>query len=92
MRRSAVCRPNSIDAGPALRARMVLFSVAVAGALAVVGLAGCQKPLFPEGTPRTQFELHDRMRSRYRPTEQPDVFGRPQPALRARLGRDEFAN
>lgn len=48
-------------------------------------LSGCQKPLFVEEAPRTQFELHDRMRNRYRPTEEPDVFGRPQPALRSRL-------
>jgi len=59
-----------------------LFAVA---ALALPSLAGCQKPLFAEGQPRTQFEMHDRMRNRYRPTEEPDVFGRPQPALRARL-------
>jgi hypothetical protein len=27
------------------------------------------------------------MRQRYVPTEEPDVFGTPQPALRARLGQ-----
>ncbi len=48
-------------------------------------LAGCQRALFPDGTPRTQFELQDRMRGRYVALEEPDVFGRPQPALRARL-------
>lgn len=60
--------------------------VAIAGTGTCV--VGCQKPLFPEGTPRTPFELHDKMRDRYRPTEEPDVFGRPQPALRARLGQN----
>jgi hypothetical protein len=49
--------------------------------------AGCQRSLFPENAPRTQFEMYDRMRQRYVPTEEPDAFGNPQPALRARLTR-----
>ena len=49
--------------------------------------AGCIKPLFPPDPPRTQFEAYDRMRSRYCPLEEPDVFGSPQPALRARLSQ-----
>lgn len=48
-------------------------------------LVGCQKPLFPESAPRTQFEKFDTMRSGAAPKEEPDVFGTPQPALRARL-------
>jgi hypothetical protein len=51
--------------------------------------AGCQKVLFPSDLPRNQFETHDRMRQRYVPLEEPDVFGRPQPALRARLSQPE---
>jgi hypothetical protein len=47
--------------------------------------AGCAKPLFPENAPRTQFEKFDSMRSGAAPAEEPDIFGRPQPALRARL-------
>jgi hypothetical protein len=58
-------------------------------AAACVGATGCMKALFPPETPRTQFETYDRMRSRYIPLEEPDVFGTPQPALRARLGRQE---
>ncbi|MFM7134714.1 MAG: hypothetical protein ACKO0W_10395, partial [Planctomycetota bacterium] len=58
--------------------------------LAAAGIAsfssGCQRVLFPTDEPRTQFETHDRMRQRYVPLEEPDVFGNPQPALRARLG------
>lgn len=50
-------------------------------------LCGCQKSLFPKNAPRTQYETYDRMRSRYTPLEEPDVFGNPQPALRARLGQ-----
>ena len=53
--------------------------------LALAPVAGCQKPLFPENAPRTQFERFDTMRSGAAPTEEPDVFGTPQPALRARL-------
>jgi hypothetical protein len=56
--------------------------------LAVLGLtllAGCQKALFPDNEPRTQFETYDRARIGYVPLEEPDVFGRPQPALRSRL-------
>ena len=54
-------------------------------ACALATLAGCQKALFPRNAPRTQYEIYDRMRNRYVPLTEPDVFGRPQPALRARL-------
>ena len=60
-----------------------------AACVALVGIpcaaAGCAKPLFPENAPRTQFEKFDSMRSGAAPAEEPDIFGRPQPALRARL-------
>jgi len=56
--------------------------------LAAAGLAGCQRGLFPDNAPRTQFDTYDRMRNRYTPLEEPDVFGNPQPALRARLGKE----
>ncbi len=70
---------------PSLRPRVCrLF---VAGLCCAAVLAGCQKSLFPKNQPRTQFELHDLIHNRYTPLEQPDVFGNPQPALRARLGR-----
>lgn len=49
---------------------------------------GCHRSLFPSNTPRTQYETYDRMRSRYVPLEEPDVFGNPQPALRSRLSQD----
>ena len=55
--------------------------------LALAFAAGCQKPLFPENAPRTQFEKFDSMRSGAAPAEEPDIFGRPQPALRALLTR-----
>ncbi len=60
--------------------------MAMAGILlSMLFLLGCQRALFPKNAPRTQFEMHQRTRSRYVPLEEPDVFGRPQPALRARL-------
>ena len=56
-----------------------------AACLASFAAIGCAKPLFPENAPRTQFEKFDSMRSGAAPAEEPDIFGRPQPALRARL-------
>jgi len=50
-------------------------------------LGGCQRALFARDAPRTQFETYDVMRNRYRPLEEPDVFGNPRPALRARRSR-----
>lgn len=60
-------------------------AITVAMVTAVIGLAGCQQVLFDKKSPRTQFETHDRLRQRYVPLEEEDVFGNPQPALRARL-------
>lgn len=61
--------------------------LAVVALIAVTGCLGCQRVLFPANLPRNQFETHDRMRQRYVPLEEPDVFGTPQPALRARLSQ-----
>lgn len=52
---------------------------------AIVG--GCQKPLFPKDSPRNQYQTYDRMRNKDAPLTEPDVFGNPQPALRARLSQ-----
>jgi len=70
------------------RSRLRLASRAVAPLLLLTILGGCQKILFNPDDPRTQFEVHDRMRQRYIPLEEQDVFGQPQPALRARLSPD----
>jgi len=61
--------------------------LAVVALIAVTCCLGCQRVLFPANLPRNQFETHDRMRQRYVPLEEPDVFGTPQPALRARLSQ-----
>lgn len=56
--------------------------------LAAFGAAGgCQKALFPRDAPRHQFQAHDAMRGRDVPLTEPDAFGNPKPALRARLTR-----
>jgi hypothetical protein len=65
----------------AARSRVVLLGVLAS----VIAMTGCQKVLFDKKSPRTQFETHDRLRQRYVPLEEEDVFGNPQPALRARL-------
>ncbi len=61
--------------------RAVLPIVLLCGLL----LGGCHRVLLPKNAPRTQFETYDRMRNRFTPLEEPDVFGHPQPALRERL-------
>ena len=71
---------------PASASLRPLFAALSAGLLALAVLGGCQRALFPSDLPRSQFETYDRMRQRYVPLEEPDVFGTPQPALRARLG------
>lgn len=58
-----------------------LFAAVAAAAI----LGGCHKVLFPKKEPRSQFENYDNMRQKYVPMEVPDVFGKPQPALRQRL-------
>lgn len=68
-----------------LRARTGRAAWIAAAVAVTLGLGACAKPLFPENAPRTQFEKFDAMRSGAAPAEEPDVFGRPQPALRARL-------
>lgn len=65
------------------------FGVLAVALAAAFGSAGCQRALFPPDLPRTQFETYDKMRQRYVPLEEPDVFGTPQPALRARLGQQD---
>lgn len=67
------------------RAALPLGAVAIL--LLCVTAGGCQRALFPKGEARNQFQVHDEMRQRYIPAQEYDVFGAPQPALRARLLR-----
>ncbi len=61
---------------------MACMCIAI-GAATVCG--GCNKPLFPENSARTQFETYDRLRQQSTPLEEEDEFGQKRPALRARL-------
>jgi len=82
---------TSASSAPSTRSavRLTGRTAATVGVLfcALSALTGCQRALFPADLPRTQFETYDKMRQRYVPLEEPDVFGTPQPALRARLGQ-----
>ncbi len=81
-------REKAVVAGVAQEPKALfgLVVCAMAGAAALlVACSGCQQPLFPENAPSTQFERYDALRSGTVAKEEPDVFGRPQPALRARL-------
>ncbi|MGA1393851.1 MAG: hypothetical protein ACO38W_11920 [Phycisphaerales bacterium] len=70
-----------------LRSRPASRDLAISMAILVLAssLGGCHKVLFPKKEPRSQFENYDNMRQKYVPMEVPDVFGKPQPALRQRL-------
>lgn len=77
----------SVTTIPCVRRRSQPRHLVVASIVGISGLGvpGCQKALFPENAPRTQFEAYEIMRQRYVPLEEPDVFGTPRPAIRARL-------
>jgi hypothetical protein len=54
----------------------------------VVVACGCRQTLFPMNKQRNQFEAYNTMRYGPPILEQPDPFGLPEPALRARLERN----
>ncbi|MBI1372697.1 MAG: hypothetical protein GC159_08030 [Phycisphaera sp.] len=64
--------------------KLSLFAFSVFAGLMV---GGCEKSLFPQELPRTQFERYDTLRGRYVPAEQENRFGGSEPALRERLSR-----
>ena len=74
-----VVRPKNAEIG---LSRHILW-LAITATLPVV--VGCHKVLFPQTEPRTQYEKTDNLRDRFTPLQEPDVFGNPKPALRARL-------
>lgn len=53
--------------------------------LAAVLLAGCERGLFPEGTPRSPYERYMTLHGEYRPPVETDAYGIERPALRQRL-------
>jgi hypothetical protein len=56
--------------------------------LLFISLCSCsQKSLFPKNQQRNQFEAYNTMRYGPQITEQPDLFGLPETALRERLGK-----
>ena len=76
-------RERTTRHGGAARARTRI--VVLVAALGAGAAAGCNKPLFPENSARTQFETYDRLRQQSTPLEEEDEFGQKRPALRARL-------
>lgn len=56
--------------------------------LTVVVMCGCRQTLFPMSKQRNQFEAYNTMRYGPPILKQPDPFGLPEPALRARLERN----
>lgn len=75
---TTICSRGSLG-----RPRVIVVAVLATCSCAL--LPGCQKQLFPEKSPRSQFETYDTLRLQNQPLEIPDEFGNPQPALRARL-------
>ena len=68
--------------------RAALHTLLIAALLASLFVStGCRRALFPENQQRNQFEAYNTMRFGPQITEQPDAFGLPEPALRARLGQ-----
>lgn len=63
-----------------MRLWMWIFSLGL-----LLGLGGCEKPLFTESQPRTQYERFDRIRGVYTPRDAVGPTGETQPALRERL-------
>ena len=66
-----------------------LAKAMVCGAAVTAALSACHKPLFPKDQPRNQFEIYDRMRNSSTQLTEPDEFGNPRPALRARLSQPQ---
>ena len=52
---------------------------------ALLVTVGCEKALFTEKLPRTQYERYQILRGQYRPSTEQNAFGAEQPALRERL-------
>jgi hypothetical protein len=75
---------STTGSGSVARITRLIACAAVTASVAL-SAAGCNKPLFPENSARTQFETYDRLRQQSTPLEEEDEFGQKRPALRARL-------
>jgi hypothetical protein len=61
------------------------LACAVLGALCVLTLVGCTKPLLAPTDQRTPFDRYDAVRNQYATQQIEDEFGAKKPNLRARL-------
>lgn len=61
-------------------------AVALLAALALITLAGCNKPLLSPTRDRSQYDRYDRVRGQFVPQYIEDEYGRRTPNLRGRLG------
>ncbi len=77
-----VSRPMLSNSRPKLKAPL---TVVLSLALCTIALTGCEKALFTEKQPRTQFEQYDRTHGAYVPPTMTDRNGRERAALRERL-------
>ncbi len=77
--------PAGMSKSSQLRSMVPRFVAAGVLALSMGGLTGCQKVLFTEREPRTQFEQYDRAHGDWVPPTLTDRNGRERPALRERL-------
>jgi len=68
-----------------IRYRSAAWILGLALGAGLLAAGGCEPALFPENTPRTQYERFDRLRGHYRPAEQQGPQGDTEPALRRRL-------
>ncbi len=82
-------RALSMNRSSSSSARFTAAAVAVLIGASFVIMGGCARALFPRNAPRTQYETYDRLRNAWVPAEELDVFGNPQPALRARLSQPQ---
>ncbi len=65
-----------------LTARCISCGILLA---ATIAASGCQKALFGDELPRTQYERYQVLRGKYRPEHTENAFGAQRPALRQRL-------
>lgn len=62
-----------------------LMAISLAGLALGTSLTGCNKPLFPEDMPRSQYERYSQLRGRQRQAPDSDLYGGDRAELRERL-------